>query len=144
MTRTIIHKWYYEHDINTVWEYLTKSDLIAQWLMDNDFKPIVGHEFTFKTQPKIKFGFDGTVYGKVLEIVPQKKLVYSWKGGASGKTSLDTIVTWTLTEKNGGTELLLEHSGFKGVKNYLPYFIMGKGWQKIVKRLADKMKSVVL
>lgn len=112
--------------------------------MENDFKPIVGHEFTFKTKPKIKFGFDGTVYGKVLEIIPQKKLVYSWKGGASGKTSLDTIVTWLLTEKDGGTELLLEHSGFIGVKNYLPYFIMGKGWQKIVKRLADKMKSVVL
>lgn len=143
MSRSIVHKWFFEHDVDTVWEYLTDSELLAQWLMPNDFEPTVGHQFNFRTKPKVKFGFDGTVYCEVLEVVPKQKLSYSWKGGANGKTSLDTVVTWTLTSQEGGVALLLEHSGFKGVRNYLPYIIMGKGWLKIVKRLMKIIKLTV-
>ena len=143
MSRSIVHKWFFEHDVDTVWEYLTDSELLAQWLMPNDFEPTVGHQFNFCTKPKVKFGFDGTVYCEVLEVVPKQKLSYSWKGGANGKTSLDTVVTWMLTPQEGGVELRLEHSGFKGVRNYLPYIIMGKGWLKIVKRLLKIIKLTV-
>lgn len=81
-------------------------------------------------------GFDGTIYCEVLEIIPFIKLVYSWKGGMSGDTpKLDSIVIWTLSPSEGGTMLQLEHNGFKGFKNYLPYLIMNKGWLKIGKRL---------
>jgi len=34
-----------------VWRTLTKSDLIAKWLMPNDFEPVVGYVFTFQTRP---------------------------------------------------------------------------------------------
>lgn len=37
--------------------------------------------------------------------------------------------------KGEGTELELVHSGFKGMKNYLSYFIMNKGWVKIGERI---------
>jgi uncharacterized protein YndB with AHSA1/START domain len=110
--------------------------------MPNDFKPIVGHKFQLKAKPKIKFGFDGTVYCEVLEIIPNEKLVYSWKGGlVKEKPSLDSIVIWTLTSSNNGTVLLLEHKGFKGVKNYLAYLIMNMGWVKIGKRLFKQLNS---
>jgi uncharacterized protein YndB with AHSA1/START domain len=123
-----------------VWDYLTDSNLLAQWLMPNDFKPKVGHKFQFKAKPKTKFGFDGTIYCEVLEIVPYKKLVYSWQGGMSKeKPSLDSIVVWTLTPTDEGTLLQLEHKGFKGLKNYLAYFIMNMGWVKIGKRLQGKL-----
>ena len=119
-----------------VWEYLTNSELLAQWLVPNDFKPIVGHKFQFGAKPKIKIGFDGRIYCEVLEIVPFKKLVYFWKGGMSKeKPSLDSIVVWTLTPTENGTVLTLEHKGFKGIKNYLAYIIMNRGWVKIGKRL---------
>lgn len=52
---------------------------------------------------------------------------------------LDSVVSWTLTRTAQGTDLLLEHKGFKGLKNYLPYIIMNMGWLKIGKRLSTQV-----
>lgn len=143
MQRDIKHQFTFSQPPKVVWEYLTNADLLAQWLMPNDFMPIVGHRFQFKTKPKVRLSFDGTVYCEVLEIITYKKLVYSWKGGISKENpSLDSVVTWTLTPSDHGTVLLLEHSGFKGLKNYLSYFIMNIGWAKIGNRLFEKLKLV--
>lgn len=145
MKKAIIHSFEFPHPPEVVWEYLTDPELLALWLMPSDFKPEVGHKFCFKTNPKIKLGFDGTVYCEVLEVEPYKKLSYSWKGGLSkDNPSLNSNVTWTLTPTQGGTVLHLEHKGFKGIKNYLPYFIMNKGWLKIGKRLGKHIKEAQL
>ncbi len=142
MQRNIVHKWFFEHSPETVWEYLVRPELISQWLMENDFKPVVGHRFQFNTRPKIKIGFDGIIFCEVLEIVPFKRLSYSWKGGSKGKISLDSVVIWTLTPKENGTELLLEHNGFQGMKNYIAYFFMNEGWRtKIRKRFMELVNS---
>lgn len=143
MQRDIHHTWFFPQPPALVWDYLTKPELIAQWLMENNFQLIVGHHFQFMTKPRIKLGFDGKVYCQVLEIVPLKLLSYSWKGGVGEKTKLDSIVTWTLTPKNNGTELSLVHSGFKGMKNYLSYLIMNKGWAKIGKRFGQPLTRTV-
>lgn len=139
MERTIRHTWFFEHPKEEVWEYLTNSELLAQWLMVNDFQPIVGHKFMFDTKPKVKVGFDGKVYGEVLEVKPYRRLSYSWRGGpGNGKITLDSVVAWTLTPKGNGTELRLEHSGFKGMRNFLAYFFMDAGWNgKIKRRLTE-------
>lgn len=140
MQRDIKHVWFFPHSPEAVWDYLTKPELLAQWLMENDFQPIVGHQFQFRTKPKIKFGFDGTVYCEVLEIVPYRRLTYSWRGGSGkNKILLDSVVVWTLTEKDNGTELMLEHKGFRGMKNYIAYLIMKKGWAKIGKRFGERL-----
>lgn len=143
MQKAIVHQFYYQHPPEVVWQYLTEPELMAQWLMlPEDFKPVVGHDFMFKTKAKLPFGFDGNIYCRVIEVVPFKKLVYSWKGGLSKENPiLDSVVNWTLTPAENGTNLLLEHSGFKGVKNYLPYFVMNKGWAKILKRLGANLKT---
>lgn len=87
-----------------------------------------------------RFGFDGNIYCQVLEIVPLKKLAYTWRGGPGpDKITLDTILTWTIIEKADGTDLILEHSGFRGTRNYLSYFVMNKGWVKIAKRLSIQL-----
>ena len=113
MSKSIQHTLFYPQKPELVWEYLTTPALLAQWLMPTDFEPILGHEFTFRTGPLPKFDFDGIVYCRVLEILAPKKLVYSWKGGpGDGQITMDSIVTWTLVEKDQGTELNLEHSGF--------------------------------
>jgi uncharacterized protein YndB with AHSA1/START domain len=144
MNKAIVHDFFFPHPPADVWAYLTEPDLLAQWLMPNDFKLQVRHQFQFKTKPKIPVGFDGTVYCEVLEFIPLEKLVYSWKGGMSKEIpSLDSVVTWTLTPKNNGTMLHLEHRGFSGLKNYLPYLIMNKGWLKIGKRLINKLNTAL-
>jgi hypothetical protein len=43
------------------------------------------------------------------------------------------VVTWTLTPRDNGTELVLEHTGFRGMKNLIPYIAMKSGWVKIMK-----------
>jgi uncharacterized protein YndB with AHSA1/START domain len=136
MQREIRHQFAYSHPPDVVWQYLTDSELLGQWLMPNDFKLKIGHRFQFKAKPKTKIGFDGMIYCEVLKIIPCRKLVYSWKGGVSKeKPSLDSVVIWTLTPINNGTLLQLEHKGFRGLRNYMAYFIMNMGWLKIGKRL---------
>jgi uncharacterized protein YndB with AHSA1/START domain len=140
MSKSITHSFYFEHAPEKVWKHLTDTKLLGDWLMPNDFKAEMSHQFQFKTKPKTKFSFDGTVYGEVLEIIPQHKLVYTWQGGSSRENiSLDSVVTWTLSPKGNGTELMLEQSGFTGIKNYLAYVIMNMGWVKISKRLRKQM-----
>jgi uncharacterized protein YndB with AHSA1/START domain len=140
MQRDILIKWYFPHPPEKVWACLTDPELIAQWLMKNDFKPVVGHKFQFHTKPIPKMGFDGIVYCEVMEIVPGQKLVYTWKGGAKpGVIGLDTILIWTLAAKNDGTEIILEHKGFKGWKNYITSIIMANGWRKHIPRRMGKL-----
>lgn len=135
MPADIKHEWLLAHRPEEVWELLTRPELIAQWLMPNDFKPVVGHKFQFRTDPRVKFGFDGNVYCEVLEVQPQQRLSYSWKGGpAPGKITLDSIVTWTLAPTTDGTRLLLEHTGFKGFRNLLGYLFMNAGWGRKIRR----------
>ncbi|MGS2615402.1 SRPBCC family protein [Micromonospora sp. LZ34] len=95
------------HPPAKVWRTLTDSDLIARWLMPNDFVPAVGHRFTFRTDPRPGQEFDGTVHCEVLDLDPPRRLVWGWRGGR-----LDTVVTWTLVPEGRGTRLFLEHAGF--------------------------------
>jgi len=143
MAQSIQHSLFISHSPEIVWEYLTTSELMAQWLMPNDFRPIVGYDFEFRTKPLPNFGFDGIVYCKVLEIVPYKKLTYSWKGGpGDGQITLDSIVEWTLVAKDNGTELSLDHSGFKEVEGYSSFYpIMDDGWFKIIRKIAELINA---
>ena len=129
MTRSIKHQFFFPHPADVVWEYLTKPELMEQWLMKNDFKPIVGHEFQLRTGPIPSLDFDGIFYCKVLEIVPFKKLSYSWRSGpGGGEITLDSVVVWKLAPNDKGTELSLEHSGFAKEENLNFFNGLNHGW----------------
>ncbi len=135
MTNTILLEWKYDFPPEIIWQSLTESEKLSQWLMENDFKPVVGHRFRFLTKPKIKVGFDGIIYCEVLKVEPVSKLSYSWKGGpGDGRITLDSIVTWTLVPEGNGTLLKLEHAGFEGMRNLLSFIMMRVGWQKIMRK----------
>lgn len=142
MQTKIEHTLFFRHRPEAVWEYLTNAELITQWLMKNDFKPVVGHEFMFLTTPLPNYHFDGNIYCKVLEIIPLKKLAYSWRGGADkDNISLDSVVTWTLEEKEDGTQLHLEHTGFKGDENIGMYMVMNEGWFRIINKMNEMLNN---
>lgn len=135
MERDIRIKWFFSQSPEKVWECLTDSEMLGHWLMKNNFKPVTGHRFNFYTKPLPRMGFDGIIYCEVLEIIPFKRLVYSWKGGPEpGVIRLNTTLHWTLAARDGGTEVLLEHKGFKGLSNYLSSIFMGNGWKKSIQR----------
>jgi uncharacterized protein YndB with AHSA1/START domain len=112
----------YDNPPELVWAAITTREAISAWLMPNDFELRVGHHFQFKTRPAP--GFDGIVHCEVLEIIPMKKLVYSWVGGG-----VDTRVTWSLTPQGTGTLLVLDHEGFSGLRGFFVSSILGKGWR---------------
>jgi hypothetical protein len=94
--------------------------------MPNDFAPVLGHKFTFRTDPAP--GFDGIVRCEVMEIDPPRRLVYSWQGGP-----LNTIVTYVLEAIPGGTRIHFTHDGFEGIKQRLIGGMMGRGWKRMMR-----------
>ena len=89
------------HPPEKIWRALTQPHLIEEWLMKNDFKPVVGHGFNFSADW-------GAVDCRVTAVEPNKTLSYTW--GAYG---LESVVTWTLTPTSTGTHLRMEQAGFR-------------------------------
>jgi uncharacterized protein YndB with AHSA1/START domain len=58
-----------------VWKTLTSAELIDRWLMPNDRWSGRGSRFA---SSRCATG-DGVVHCEVLEVVPNRRLVYSWK-----------------------------------------------------------------
>ena len=121
-----------------VWRTLTRSDLLAKWLMPNDFEPVVGYRFTFQTKPM--GDWDGIVRCQVLQCDPPLVLRYSWKGGAESNpdygSRLDSTVTWTLTRVEAGTHVKMVHDGFVFPGNQFAFNVMGQGWGRIFDAIA--------
>ena len=72
-----------------IWRALTQPHLIEEWLMKNDFKPVVDHRFNLRADW-------GAVDCQVMAVEPNKTLSYTW--AAYG---LESVVTWTLTYEHG-------------------------------------------
>ena len=106
-----------------IWRALTQPHLIEEWLMKNDFKPVVDHRFNLRADW-------GAVDCQVLAIEPQKTLSYTW--AAYGLESV--VITWTLTPTGGGTRLRMEQSGFRPDQQQA-YQGAKYGWQKFVAAL---------
>lgn len=100
-TKTLIVEREMAHPLEKVWRALTQSPLIEEWLMENDFQPVVGHRFDLRADW-------GVVECQVLEVEPNKALSYTWEA-----MGLKSIVSWTLTPTSTGTQLRMEQSGFR-------------------------------
>ncbi|CND59138.1 Hypothetical protein ERS075342_00479 [Mycobacterium tuberculosis] len=129
------------HPPAKVWRALTDPDLLARWLMPNDFKPVAGHRFTFATDPIPSVGFDGTIECRVLDIDAERLLRISWNGGG-----LDTTVTWRLVPEGRGTRLFVEHAGFDldDPVNAYAFRGMGSGWRTRVFRSLHRILTDAL
>ena len=105
-----------------IWRALTQPHLIEEWLMKNDFAPVVGHGFNLR-------GDWGAVDCKVLAVEPNRTLSYSWDA-----MGLESVVTWTLTPTGAGTHLRMEQAGFRPDQ---PQHYQGAqyGWQRFFTNL---------
>jgi uncharacterized protein YndB with AHSA1/START domain len=122
-----------------IWRTLTSSDMVARWLMPNDFAAIVGHRFNFRTKPM--GDWDGVVDCEVLAADPPRLLRYSWKGGSDANPAygsrLNSTVTWTLTAVEGGTHLKMVHDGFVFPGNRFAFDAMSPGWGGALDRIGE-------
>jgi uncharacterized protein YndB with AHSA1/START domain len=127
ITRSLVIEKELPYPPEKIWRALTQGSLIKEWLMDNDFQPVVGHSFQFRSTPVPNW--NGIIDSQVLVVEPNKKLSYSW-----GSLGLESVVTWTLTPTGTGTHLRMEHSGF-GSDQDAAYKGANYGWQKFIGNL---------
>lgn len=107
-TRTVTVEREFPHPPEKLWRALTQPHLIEEWLMKNDFHPAVGHKF------KLRGDWGGVLDCEVLELEPNKSLVYSWDfANGDPKFALKSTVTFTLTPTKAGTHLRVEQVGFR-------------------------------
>jgi uncharacterized protein YndB with AHSA1/START domain len=137
-TRQIVVDDVFPHAPETIWKTLTSGELMGRWLMaPAGFEPVKGKRFTYQTTPA--GAWDGVIHCEVLEVVPNQRLAYAWKGGHQANTGygsrLDTIVTFTLSKVENGTRLRLVHSGFVLPDNETAFTSMSGGWKKVVPRI---------
>ena len=128
--RSIVIERVMPHPPEKIWRALTQGPLIEEWLMKNDFQPVVGHRFTLRVTPMPHW--NGVTDCQVLIVDPNKRLSYSWNAsGNEAAGGLKTVVTWTLTPVQGGTLVRMEHAGFRP-EDESNYQGAGYGWQRFV------------
>jgi uncharacterized protein YndB with AHSA1/START domain len=108
LAEAIILERTFDAPVGRVWTALTDVDQMRQWYFDlNEFKPEVGFEFEFVVE------HEGNSYHhlcKVTELIPQKKIAYTWRyKGEAG----DSLVTIELSPEGEKTRLKLMHSGIE-------------------------------
>jgi uncharacterized protein YndB with AHSA1/START domain len=90
-----------------IWRALTEPQLIQEWLMKNDFQPVVGHRFNLRDDW-------GTLDCEVRAVEPNKKLTYAWDfNNDDPALNVKSVVTFTLTPTSTGTHLRVEQAGFR-------------------------------
>ncbi|MCW3108246.1 MAG: hypothetical protein JWQ09_2752 [Segetibacter sp.] len=116
--------------VEKVWQAITDKEQMKQWYFDlAEFKPEVGFEFQFEA------GNDDKQYlhlCKITEVIPGKKLAYSWRyEGYEG----NSFVTFELFAEGSATRLKLTHEGLETFPTNNPDFAkesFAAGWTYII------------
>ena len=135
----------FDAPVARVWKALTDVDQMRVWYFDlKEFKPQIGFEFEFVVE------HEGNTYHhlcKVTEVIPEKKIAYTWR--YKGEVG-DSLVTFELFSEGDRTRLKLTHSGIETFPKTPAYARKNfeAGWTEIVgselKRFvenAEKKKS---
>jgi uncharacterized protein YndB with AHSA1/START domain len=128
-TRTVVVEREVPYPPEKIWRALTQPHLIEEWLMKNDFQPVVGHRFDFRADW-------GSVDCQVRTVEPHKTLSYTW--AAYG---LESVVTWTLTPTGTGTRLRMEQTGFRPDQQQA-YMGAKAGWPRFFAALEEVLARI--
>jgi len=128
--------------IARVWKALTDANQMRQWYFDlKEFKPQVGFEFEFVVE------HEGNRYHhlcRVTDVLPQKKIAYSWRyKGEPG----DSLVTFELFGEGNKTRVKVTHTGIETFPKTPAYARKNfeNGWTAIIgtelKQFVEKSKG---
>ncbi|MBA8822536.1 SRPBCC domain-containing protein [Ochrobactrum sp. GPK 3] len=128
-TRTVVVEREMPYPPEKLWRALTEPHLIADWLMNNDFAPTVGHQF------KLRGEWGGVLDCEVLVVEPNKQLSYTWNHVHENNAyNLRSVVTLTLTPTAVGTHLRMEQTGFRPDQTQA-FHGAQHGWQGFLEKL---------
>ena len=107
-TRSVVVERDIAHPPEKLWRALTQPHLIEEWLMKNDFAPVVGHRFNLRGE------WGGVLDCEVLVVEPNRELSYTWNFRHDDAAfNLESVVTFTLTPTAAGTRLRMGQTGFR-------------------------------
>ena len=132
----------FDAPVTRVWKALTDVDQMREWYFDlTEFKPQVGFEFDFIVE------HEGNSYHhlcRVTDVVPEKKIAYTWRyKGEPG----DSLVTFELFPDGNKTRLKLTHTGIETFPKTPAYARKNfeAGWTAIIgselKRFVERSKA---
>lgn len=128
-TRSVVVEREFAFPPEKLWRALTQPHLIEEWLMKNDFKPVVGHSFNLRGD------WGGVLDCEVLAVDPSRTLSYTWNFANDDPAfNLNSVVTFTLTPTSKGTHLRMEQSGFRPDQKQA-YGGANAGWQQFFAKL---------
>jgi len=134
-TRSVVVEREFPFPPEKLWRALTQPHLIEEWLMKNDFKPMVGHRFNLRNTPRPDVNI--VLDCEVLTVEPNKTLSYTWNHThADPAFNLQSVVTFTLTPTPTGTHLRMEQVGFRPDQKQA-YGGARAGWQQFLAKLAQ-------
>jgi uncharacterized protein YndB with AHSA1/START domain len=118
----------YPHPVARVWPAVSTREGIEKWFFDFvGFEPAVGNEFHFVADCGNKFDH----HCVVTEVVPERKIAFTWSyAGYAG----DSLVTIELLPEKDGTRLKLTHEGLDNFEKR-PEFArenFAKGWTSLI------------
>lgn len=124
--RSVVVEREFAHPPARLWRALTLGALMEEWLLPNDFEPVVGHRFKLRSPPLPQW--DGVIDCEVREVQPTTALAYSWSS-----LGVETVVRFTLTPTPRGVLLRMEQAGrFPAEANYRG---AQYGWQNFLGKL---------
>ena len=130
-TRSVVIEREIPFPVEKLWRALTQPHLIEEWLMKNDFKPVVGHSFNLRGE------WGGVLDCEVLAVEPNRSLSYTWNHSNEDPAyDLRSVVTFTLTPTEGGTRLRMEQSGFRPDQKQA-FGGARAGWQTFLAKLEE-------
>jgi uncharacterized protein YndB with AHSA1/START domain len=108
LAEAVVFERTFDAPVGRVWKALTDVEEMRQWYFNlKQFKAEVGFEFEFVVE------HEGMTYHhlcKVTDVIPQKKLAYTWRyKGQEG----DSLVTFELFADGDETRLKLTHQGLE-------------------------------
>ncbi|MBM6583875.1 SRPBCC domain-containing protein [Microvirga sp. BT689] len=135
-TRSVVVEREIPHPPERIWRALTQPHLIAEWLMKNDFMPVVGHRFNLRGD------WGGVLDCEVLAIEPNHTLSYTWNfTHEDAALDLKSVVTFTLFPTGTGTLLRMEQVGFRPDQKQA-YGGAKAGWQGFLANLEQVLARI--
>jgi len=121
----------YNAPVSRVWKAITDKNDMKQWYFDlAEFKAEPGFKFSFSG--KGRKGEDYLHLCEIKEVIPEKKLSYSWTyKGYPGYS----LVTFELFKEGDKTRVKLTHEGIESFASNGPDFAkesFNEGWTQLI------------
>ena len=96
-TRSVVVERKFAHPPEKVWRALTQGALIEEWLLKNDFQPVVGHQFKLRNEPMPQWDGEYTAFGKVIQGMSNAQVIAGAPTRPGTESPADKIVIKSIT-----------------------------------------------